>query len=203
MSIIADKIRILCKSRGITIKRFEEDNGFCNGYLRTVERQDSTPSASRLNQIANYFNVSEDFLLGREDRKDSSVGVLIPLLGRVAAGVPISAVENIIGQEEISAHLAKTGEFFALRISGDSMSPFIMNGDIVIVRQQPDAEEGDIVIALINGHDGVCKKYKRINGGIALMSINSAYEPMVFVQAEIDTTPVRILGKVVEIRREM
>jgi len=203
MSIIADKIRILCKSRGITIKRFEEDNGFCNGYLRTVERQDSIPSASRLNQIANYFNVSEDFLLGREDRKDSSVGVLIQLLGRVAAGVPISAVENIIGQEEISAHLAKTGEFFALRISGDSMSPFIMDGDVVVVRQQNNAESGEVVIALINGHDGVCKRLKKMDSGIMLLSLNSAYEPIVFTHAEIDTTPVQILGKVIEIRRSL
>lgn len=203
MSIIANKIRILCKSRGITIKRFEEDNGFCNGYLRTIEKQNSIPSASRMNKIANYFGVSEDFLLGRVSYKDSSVGVLIPLLGRVAAGVPISAVENIIGQEEISAQLAQTGEFFALRISGVSMSPFIMDGDVVVVKQQCDAENGEVVIALINGHDGVCKKLKKMENGIMLLSLNSAYEPMVFTHAEIDSTPVQILGKVIEIRRSL
>lgn len=202
MNIIADNIKTLCKNKGITMVRFETDCELSHGYVRTLDRQNSVPSIERLTKIANYFDVSVDFLLGKEV-KNRSNGVLIPLVGRVAAGMPIDAVENVIGQEEISEKVASLGEHFALKIKGDSMSPFIMNGDIVIVRQQPDAEEGDIVIALINGHDGVCKKYKRIKGGIALMSINSAYEPMVFVQAEIDTTPVQILGKVIEIRRSL
>lgn len=203
MSEIANRIRQLCKSRGVTIKRFEEDNGLCNGYVRTVERQNSTPSADRISRIAAYFKVSEDFILGREESKSGNVGVLIPLLGRVAAGVPISAVENIIGQEEIAAQLAKTGEFFALRIKGNSMSPFIMDGDVVVVKQQNDAENGDIVIALVDGDDGVCKRFKRTDGGIMLISLNSDYEPLIFTHAEIDSTPVEILGKVIEIRRAL
>lgn len=202
MSGTADRIKALCKARGITVRKFEIDCGFGNGYVRTMAKQDSTPNGKNITTIAHYFDVSEAYLLGEKELQRSH-GVMIPLVGRVAAGMPIDAVENVIGQEEISERVASLGEHFALKIKGDSMSPFILDGDIVIVRQQPDAEEGDIVIALINGHDGCCKRFKQVKGGIALVSINSAYEPMIFVQSEIDTTPVRILGKVVEIRREM
>lgn len=203
MSDVANRIRTLCNGRGISVRRFEQDNNFCNGYVRTLERQNSIPSAKRLGVIANYFGVSKEFLLGDEELKMESVGVMIPLLGRVAAGIPITAVENIIGQEEISRNMAITGEFFALKIKGDSMSPYIMDGDVVVVKQQNDAETGDIVIALINGHDGCCKKIRKLKTGIMLLSLNPSYEPMIFNHAEIDSTPVYILGKVVEIRRSV
>jgi repressor LexA len=202
MSDLTDKIKALCDGKGVSVKRFEEDCGFSNGYISAIRRQNSIPSADRLNKIAQYFGVSRDYLLGKETQTES-VGVMIPLLGRVAAGIPITAVENIIGQEEISRNMAITGEFFALKIKGDSMSHYIMDGDVVVVKQQNDAETGDIVIALINGHDGCCKKIRKLKTGIMLLSLNPSYEPMIFNHSEIDSTPVYILGKVVEIRRSI
>ena len=84
------------------------------------------------------------------------------------------------------------------------MAPRILDGDNVIVRQQDDANSGDIIIALVNGHDGVCKKLKKLdNGGAMLISNNPSYEPMVFEKNEIDTIPVKIIGKVVELRGKM
>ena len=158
------------------------------------------PRIDKIEAMAQYFGISKADLV-EERNKSESVGVMIPLLGRVAAGVPISAVENIIGQEEISRSMAITGEFFALRIKGDSMSPYIMDGDIVVVRQQNTAESGDVVIALVNGNDGVCKRFKRIDGGIMLTSVNPQYDPIIFNHSEVDSVPVYIMGKVIEIRR--
>lgn len=129
-------------------------------------------------------------------------GMKIPVLGSVAAGTPIFAEENYIGSEEISEELASTGEFFGLRIHGDSMSPRISDGDIVIVRQQDDAESGDIVIVLINGDSATCKKLMKYTDGISLLSFNPAYEPMTFTNKEIEDKPVRIIGKVVENRQK-
>lgn len=202
MSEITEKIKALCDGKGVSIKRFEQDCGLSNGYYSSIRRHGSMPSADKLNTIAQYFGVSRDYLLGKESQGES-VGVMIPLLGRVAAGVPISAVENIIGQEEISRNTAIQGEFFALKIKGDSMSPYIMDGDIVVVRQQNTAESGDVVIALVNGHDGVCKKFRKLETGIALTSVNPAYDPMIFDHREIDSIPVYIMGKVIEIRRSV
>jgi len=83
------------------------------------------------------------------------------------------------------------------------MEPGICNGDTVIVKEQSNAEDGQIVIALVNGDDGVCKRLKLYdNGTIALMSDNPAYPPMYFNDTEIDKIPVRIVGVVKELRRK-
>ncbi len=83
------------------------------------------------------------------------------------------------------------------------MFPKIEDGDTVIVKYQPDAETGDIVIAAINGEDAVCKKLFIRENGLTLVSINPAYDPMVFTSEDVRNIPVTILGKVVEVRRKM
>lgn len=127
----------------------------------------------------------------------------IDVLGRVAAGIPLNAITDIIDTEEITEDLAKTGDFFGLKIKGDSMEPRIYDGDVVIVRQQNDAESGDIVIAMVNGDDAVCKRLVKYATSIALVSLNSKYEPMMFTNDEIETKPVKIIGKVVELRGKL
>ena len=125
----------------------------------------------------------------------------IPVLGRVAAGIPIEATEDIIDWEEITESMKRDGDYFALKIQGDSMEPKISNGDVVIVRQQEDADDGDIVIALIDGEDAVCKKIKKYpDGSVALVSTNPVYEPLFFTQEEIIEKPVKVIGKVKELR---
>lgn len=129
-----------------------------------------------------------------------SVMVSINVLGRVAAGIPIEAVQDIIDTEEISVEMAKTGEFFGLQIHGDSMEPRICEGDVVIVRKQDNAESGDIVIAMINGDDATCKRLRKYRDGIELISNNPSYTPMFFSNNDIIEKPVKIIGKVVELR---
>lgn len=80
------------------------------------------------------------------------------------------------------------------------MEPRMKEGDVVIVRQQEDAESGNIVIATVNGTDATCKRLKKYTDGIALISSNPAYEPMYFSNEEIKSKPVRIIGRVVELR---
>lgn len=127
--------------------------------------------------------------------------VRIPVLGRVAAGIPIDAVEEIIDFEEIHPDMAATGEFFALKIKGDSMEPRISEGDVVIVREQSDVESGDVAIILVNGDDATVKKLMKYdNGTISLVSFNPAYQPMVFTPQQVKELPVEVIGKVVELR---
>ncbi len=150
-------------------------------------------------KLAELFGTSPLTIMGMEHPKEKSY-CRIPVLGRVAAGIPLDAIEEIIDWEEIPQEMAKDGEYFGLKIKGNSMSPRIQNGDVVIVRKQDDADTDDIVIALVNGNEGCCKKLKKTNTGIMLISFNPAYEPMVFDKSEIDCIPVRIIGKVVELR---
>ena len=156
---------------------------------------------SKISELARVLRVTEAYLMGWEEKAPQrSQGLQIPVLGTVAAGIPISAVEDILDYEEIDSSFQSQGEFFALRIKGDSMQPKMDDGDVVIVRQQSDANSGDTVIALVNGDDATCKKLQKTENGIMLVSTNPNYLPMFFTNEEIQTKPVVILGKVVELR---
>ena len=159
------------------------------------------PRIDKIEMLANYFHVSKADLVEEYDSQTSD-SVLIPVYGRVAAGEPIDASQdNIIGYEKISQDMARRGTLYALQIKGDSMEPRFFDGDTIIVRAQPDAESGEIVVATINGDDATCKKlYKLPGGGIQLHSLNPAYEPFTFDEETVEELPVRILGKVLEMR---
>ena len=97
-----------------------------------------------------------------------------------------------------------SGKFFALRVCGRSMEPRILEGDIVIVRQQEDVDSGDIAIVLVNGDEATVKRVKKQAEGITLIATNtSVYEPHFYSNQEIRDLPVRILGKVVELRGKL
>jgi hypothetical protein len=175
------------------------------GYVQGT----SLPTAGNVQKLADYFNVKKSDLDLRfanmsklQDTQDSHPikAIKIPVLGDVAAGIPIEAVESILDYEEIDEELASKGEFFGLRIKGNSMSPRIQSGDVVIVRVQSDAESGDIVIAKVNGDDACCKRLQKHDEGISLISLNPEYEPMFFSKKDIADLPVHIIGKVVELR---
>ena len=155
------------------------------------------PNGEAMAKIAKALGVTVDYLLGKEDVPVSKLTLPqlheIPVLGKVAAGVPIEAQEDIIGT------VATDKNVFALRISGDSMSPRIMDGDIVLVHQQESAEDGDIVIALIEG-EATCKVLKKSAYGVTLVPFNAAYAPFIYTGQQAED--LRILGKVVESRHE-
>lgn len=131
-------------------------------------------------------------------------GIRIPVLGDVPCGIPTEAVEFLDAEdwEEISEKMSRQGKFFALRVKGDSMSPRIEKGDVLIIQQTPDAESGDIVVVRVNGSDACCKRLIKQQEGIVLQSFNPNYSPMYFSNQEIQDKPVQIIGKVVENRQK-
>ncbi len=169
-------------------------NTWCQGV--------ALPRMGKVQKLADYFGIGKSDLI--DDKPFSNVttkkGIVINVLGRVAAGIPIEAVEDIIDTEEITEEMAATGTFFGLKIHGDSMEPRMCEGDVVIVRKQDDAESGDIVIAMVNGDDATCKRLRKYRDGVELVSNNPAYPPMFYSNEEIENKPVKIIGKVVELR---
>lgn len=161
-----------------------------SGRVQNIKR-------SQLLELARILEVSPNELL---DRQTKPTHKRIPVLGKVAAGEPIEQVEDIIGYEEIPFSWAETATYFALKIRGDSMEPRMYDGDVVIVRQQEYAENGDIVIASVNGKDATCKRFRKTDSGIMLISLNSKYDPFIFSPEQVESLPIRILGKVVELR---
>lgn len=157
--------------------------------------------------IAKVLRTTPAYIMGwEEEAKENAMenkikAVRIPVLGRVQAGLPIEAHEEILDWEEIEPSMALEGDYFGLQIRGDSMMPRFVEGDNVIVRQQCDADSGDIVVALINGQDATIKKLvKYDDNSIALVALNPTYQPLRFSKEEIIDTPVNIIGKIVELR---
>ena len=154
-------------------------------------------------EISKFFNVSVDYLLGRDETPVSSPqssGTWIPVLGNVQAGIPVEAVQDIIDYEDISNITKDPSDYFALQIKGSSMEPRFCAGDVVIVKKQNTAEDGDIVIALINGDEATVKKFKKRPEGVMLIPMNPQFDTMFYSNEEIEKLPLTILGKVVELR---
>lgn len=194
-------IKSLCDKNGISIAQLEKELGYGNGSIAKAR----TIKSDRVVELSEYFGVSTDYILkGGENTLQrvelDSDTVKIKVLGRVAAGVPIEAVEEIIGEETISRKMANSGEYFGLRISGDSMEPTIHHGSIVIVRQQDDVENGEIAIVVVNGNDATCKRIEKFDNGIMLVPINTEYEEKFYSNEEIESLSVKIVGKVVQAR---
>ena len=161
----------------------------------------SYPRIDKIELMANYFGIGKADLIEERGTVVNQI-YKIPVLGQVAAGIPISAVEDILDYEEIPATWKAQGEFFALKIKGDSMEPRMISGDVVIVRQQATADSGDTVVVLVNGDSATCKKLQKTDSGIMLVSTNTKYPPLFFTSQEVENLPVTILGKVVELRQK-
>lgn len=200
---IGDRIRRQRENLGLTQTELAEKVSISKQTLYKYEMNIITNIPSdKLEHIGKILDVSPSYLMGWKEIEEKK-GITINVLGRVAAGIPLEAVEEIIDTEEISEELAHTGEFFGLQIHGDSMEPRICDGDVVIVRRQEDAETGDIVIALVNGDDATCKRLKKYHDGVELIANNPTYSPLFYTNEEIINKPVRIIGKVVELRAKL
>lgn len=170
-----------------------KEMGFSTSTLNNWCKGNSFPTTGKLQIIADYFGVGKEDLIRPWNKTTDN---RIPVLGRVAAGIPIDAISEIIDYEEVDDRLAKIGDLFGLRIKGNSMEPRICDGDVVIIHKQEDAENGSTVIATINGDDAVCKRYYSYGDTVLLRSNNPAYE-------DIDVTgreDFHIVGVVIELR---
>ena len=197
-------IRIEQRLNELGIKRSKmlADLGIPSSTFSTWKKKDAAPDRKYLVALSDYLGLSTDYILTgeKEDIKKIKLDdepIQIRVLGKVAAGVPIEAVEDVIGEETISKKMAETGDYFGLRISGDSMEPTIHHGSIVIVRQQDDVENGDIAIVIVNGEDATCKKIEKFENGIMLVPINKAYEEKFYTNEEIENPHINLVFSMV------
>lgn len=174
--------------------------------IQKWEMGTSEPPLKIAKKLADLFKVDIDDLYNIDLESPNSAnenfkkGFTVNVFNNIAIGIPIETAGNIIATEEISAEMASKGEFFGLQIHGHSMEPRMLDGDIVIVMKQETANTGDIVIAAVNGTEAVCKRLKKYRDGIELIPINPSYDPEFYTNEEIKDKPVRIIGKVVELR---
>lgn len=168
------------------------------------ERGVTNPSTDTAIALASLFDVSVDYLLGRNVDVPRRIKRTVPVLGAIPAGVPMEAIEDILDYEDLSPEEANDShEYFGLRIRGRSMMPEYLDGDTIIVRRQDTAETGDDAVVMVNGDDATFKRIQRSLSGVTLVPLNTAeFTPAFYTNAEIESLPVRILGVCVELRRK-
>lgn len=207
--ITAKRLSNALNDAGLSQQELSNASGVSKASISQYISGSHAPSNLSSGKMAKVLNVNPLWLMGFDvpmavsnspqghiNRK----GIPVKVYGRVAAGIPLEMIEDIIDEEEISLDMARTGEFFALQIHGDSMEPRMRDGDVVIVRVQEDADSGDTVVATVNGTDATCKRLRKYKDGLELIATNPSYEPMYFSEQEVAEKPVKILGKVVELR---
>ena len=202
MDSIGQRIKNARKNASLTQLELAEKTKLSRSYIGDIEKDRYNPSVSTLELIAAATGVPASKLLSASGQTPTPPrGVRIPILGKVVAGIPLEAITDVDGWEEISPKMAASGEYFALRIKGLSMEPKLHEGDIVIVKRQSDVESGDTAIILVDGEDATVKQIKKTKEGIMLIGLNiDVYPPHFYTNREIADLPVQIIGKVVESR---
>ncbi len=192
---INKKTRVdVCRDLDIPYSTFTD---WCNANIY--------PRIDKIELLANYFDIKKSDLVESKEKLDKLGNPVaeIPLLGTVKAGYDYMAQENWEGMIEVDKNIIKDGsDYFALKIKGDSMSPVLIEDDIVIIKKQDDFESGDLVVALINGDEATIKKGKKSDNSILLQPLNTNYEPLIFTYDEVKNIPVTIVGVVKQLKRE-
>jgi len=194
-----NRLKQLRVAAGMTQKQRADKLGVAQNTVSGWEKGKTAIDRESIMEITELFDVTIDYLFGKSEKSVSSA-VKIPVLGYVRAGYPQYAAENILDYEEIPQAMAQNGEYFALQIKGDSMSPRILDGDVVIVRKQPVVENGQIAVVLVNGDEATVKKVMCSQDGITLIPLKPVYDPMFYSKKDVMRNPVTILGRVVENR---
>ena len=219
MDSFGKTLKTLRNSRNISATKLSEDLNIHRGSLSNWETGRRTPDSEMLLKIANYFNVSVDYLLGNDTDdtdffnlkgdvrflkkvKDNEM-VKIPVLGAIRAGLPLYADENIIDYEYVHQEELMMGEeTFFLEVKGDSMiNARIYEGDRVRIRKQNHLDNnGDIMAVRVNGDEATLKRVYLQENGIALISENPKYAPMFYPASEIESGYVEIIGRAMEVK---
>lgn len=204
------RLRELRKNNNLTMKELGKRMNLAESTISLYENGQREPDLSTLQKLAEFFNVTVDYLMGRDfDHNVRGVQlersvVKIPVYGTIPAGVPIEMIADtyIEDEEEIPADWLKGGNrYFCLKVKGESMMPKFEDGDTLILKQQDDCNSGDYCAISINCTECTFKKVIKHDNGITLQPLNPSFEPMFFSNREISEKPITILGVVKEIRR--
>ncbi len=165
------------------------------------------PKAGIATEMAVRLGVDPLWLQGYDVPRESTAvcppgETMIPILGIIKAGIPIIAQQQIEGYA--AADVSQPGEYFYLRVSGDSMqNAGIHTGDLVLIRQQSQAENGQIVACIVRQEDATLKRFRRQGDWVILQPENAAYEPYIVPVSDFETGNARILGIAVRLVRTL
>lgn len=191
------------KCSGISLDELQKKTGVPKS---TLSRYENNPNQKidikTFSEIARVLKVPSDVIENiwiDENSVPKSGFAKLPVLGRVCAGNGIVAQENIIGQEFADIKY-NSDDYFYLSVRGNSMSPKIDSGDLVLVKKQSCVENGDVAVVIVDNEDGMLKKIVYDEKSIKLLSFNPYYPEMCF--EDFDMNRVKIVGKVIESKKK-
>lgn len=193
------------KAKGLTQVEVANHIGLTQGAYSQWETGRIKIDPTSLSRLAILLDTTTDYLLGKDDQPNPVV-LRVPVFRKVPAGIPLEAIEDVVDWEELPQSMAKGGkEYFALQVSGDSMWPEYLDGDVVIVRRAQTCTSGDVCVVYVNGYDATLKEVKldEAAGTLTIVPRNPSYPPRTFTRREIQELPVTIAGVVVELRRKI
>lgn len=204
------RIKELRQKSGLTQRKFAEFLNVAPNTLSYWENGKFEPDTEHLSKMANYFNVSVDYLLGRDDNFDRYPNediVYFDIIGSVSAGYDGIAVEEFTGDSipipRSMLHHQDKDNFFVLRIKGDSMYPQFLDGDTVLVQRCTSVDSGSVAVVLYNGNEATVKKvvYNSGEDWLELIPANPEYAPKRIEGSDLEQC--RVFGKVIMLNRKV
>lgn len=194
-----NRIKLLREELNMTQQELADKLDGAKSTVAMYEKGDRKPSMEVLLKLSEIFDCSIDYILGKSNNRNNDIAVSkIPILGTVKAGYDWLAEENIVDYITLKENIPNVNEYYALRITGDSMLPLLAEGDLVIVHDQDDVESGQTAVVLINGEEATVKKVVKTNEGIELHAMNPYYPVKKFTFEDMQRIPVKIIGRVRE-----
>lgn len=206
-------VKRLCKQRGTNIHRLEQDLGFSNGYISKWKT--SEPNIKSVIKVAGYFNVSPYMFADTEDISEDlykhkefadeiyrsmSPYAVGAMLYRVAAGE--GAYNEEYSTETIESE--DESESFSAEVVGDSMIPILENGDVVIIQPQSETSPKDLSLVKVDGEHATIKYVEVVENGLWLRAENKeVFEDKFYTVQDIINLPIKVVGKVIELRRKI
>lgn len=202
MADFTDRLKNLRKEKGLYQKDLAKALNVGRTTIGNYEQGIRFPDKDILNDLADYFNVSIDYLLGRTAHPEPSNAnddlAKVPVLGNIQAGSPVTAVENIEDYRPVTKDQIRNGDYFYLKVRGDSMiNSRIHPGDYVLIKKQNAVENGTIAVVLIDDEATLKKVYQK-EEQLILQPDNPEYEPIIVFDEN-----VRIIGKVVKVEFDL
>ena len=204
MNTFGDKLRQAMEKEGITATELSEKTGISKSTISRYLSGGYIAKQKNLLKLSLALHVEPKFLFSDAvEELDANLKVYsIPIEGKVLAGPPIDAIENITDYIRVTNPAAADGSYYALHVTGASMEPEMREGDLVIVHKQDYFDSGDICIVLVNGDEATVKKVIKSDQGITLIGFNATvYPPHFYNVRQVEELPVRVIGKVKEVRR--
>ena len=206
MSSFNDMLSYLRKRNGMSQKELAEKIGISRSAVGMYEAGEREPDFETLEALADTFNVNMDTLLGKSSPPSNAIPYTAyhkaPIIGSIPAGYPVLALEDIEGYADIP--YSDEENYFFLRVNGESMkNAGIHTGDLVLIRRQKCAEDGQVVAARVNGDEATLKRYKKQGDNVLLLPENPDFDPRIVTAKDFETGDAQIIGVALEVRHSL